>query len=206
MFDPDVAGRRGGDSLGAPGGNGMSRLSRSRPLLSEPISGLAAARDAARRSRKRASALASGPGSRAPIVCSDGIAAGCSSDVAAAGAASLREASPGEFLAYAARTMRSVVIDLTSERQALRRGGDLDRVTLNISIMESAEADDEPLRVDEALTELAQVEPRLSQVVEMRYFGGFTEAEIGAALGITERTVRRDWEKARLLMRAMLTG
>jgi RNA polymerase sigma factor (TIGR02999 family) len=123
-----------------------------------------------------------------------------------AGAASLREASPGEFLAYAARAMRSVVIDLTRERQALRRGGDLGRVTLNTTIMDSVESDDEPLRVDEALKELALVESRLSQVVEMRYFGGFTEAEIGAALGITERTVRRDWEKARLLMRAMLTG
>jgi RNA polymerase sigma factor (TIGR02999 family) len=123
-----------------------------------------------------------------------------------AGAASLREASPGEFLAYAARTMRSVVIDLTRERQALRRGGDLERMTLNTPIMDLVAADDEPLRVDEALTELAQVEPRLSQVVEMRYYGGFTETEIGAALGVTERTVRRDWEKARLLMRTMLSG
>jgi RNA polymerase sigma factor (TIGR02999 family) len=123
-----------------------------------------------------------------------------------AGAASLREASPGEFLVYAARAMRSVVIDLSRERQALRRGGDLERITLNTPIMDQVAADDEPLRVDEALTELARVEPRLGQVVEMRYFGGFTEAEIGAALGVTERTVRRDWEKARLLMRAMLTG
>jgi RNA polymerase sigma factor (TIGR02999 family) len=122
-----------------------------------------------------------------------------------AGAASLRDASPGQFLAYAARAMRSVVIDLARERQALRRGGDLDRMTLNTAILDAGAADDEPLRVDGALTELAQVEPRLCQVVEMRYFGGFTEVEIGEALGVTERTVRRDWEKARLLMRAMLT-
>jgi RNA polymerase sigma factor (TIGR02999 family) len=122
-----------------------------------------------------------------------------------AGAASLRDASPGQFLAYAARTMRSVVIDLARERQALRRGGDLDRMTLNTAILDR-EGAEEPLRVDEALTELARVEPRLSQVVEMRYFGGFTEAEIGAALGVTDRTVRRDWEKARLLMRAMLSS
>jgi RNA polymerase sigma factor (TIGR02999 family) len=122
-----------------------------------------------------------------------------------AGAASLRHAAPGQFLAYAARTMRSVVIDLVRERQALRRGGDLDRMTLNTTIMDVAASGDEPLRVDEALIELARVEPRLSQVVEMRYFGGFTETEIGTALGVTERTVRRDWEKARLLMRAMFT-
>ncbi|HTZ71093.1 MAG TPA: ECF-type sigma factor [Acetobacteraceae bacterium] len=121
-----------------------------------------------------------------------------------AGAAALREASPGQFLAYAARTMRSVVIDLARERQALRRGGDLARMTLNTAVVDAVAAEDEPLQIDEALQELAKVEPRLSQVVEMRYFGGFTEAEIGAALGVTERTVRRDWEKARLLLRAML--
>jgi len=121
------------------------------------------------------------------------------------GAASLRDASPGPFLAYASRAMRSVVIDLVRERQALRRGGDLDRMTLSTTIIESVGADDEPVRVDAALTELAQLEPRVCQVVELRYFGGFTETEIGAALGVTERTVRRDWRKARALMRAMLT-
>lgn len=121
-----------------------------------------------------------------------------------ANAQALRAASPGEFLAYAARTMRSIVIDLARERQAARRGGDLNRVPLNTEVMENA-AEDEPLRIDEALQGLAAVEPRLAQVVEMRYFGGFTETEIGEALGVTERTVRRDWEKARLLLRAMLS-
>jgi RNA polymerase sigma factor (TIGR02999 family) len=122
-----------------------------------------------------------------------------------AGAAALRDASPGPFLAYASRAMRSVVIDLARERQALRRGGDLERLTLATTIIESVVADDEPLRIDAALGELAELEPRLCQVVEMRYFGGFTETEIAAALGITERTVRRDWRKARGLMVAMLT-
>jgi RNA polymerase sigma factor (TIGR02999 family) len=122
-----------------------------------------------------------------------------------AGAAALRDTAPGKFLAYAARAMRSVVIDLVRERQALRHGGGLQRMTLNTGILESLEADDEPQAIDEALIELAKVEPRLSQVVEMRYFGGFTDAEIGVALGVSERTVRRDWDKARLLIRAMLT-
>jgi RNA polymerase sigma factor (TIGR02999 family) len=122
-----------------------------------------------------------------------------------AGAASLRDASPGQFLAYAARTMRSVVIDLARERQAARRGGDLARLTLSTTVIEGTAAEDEPLEIDRALQQLAELEPRLSQVVEMRYFGGFTEAEIGVALGVTERTVRRDWDKARLLLRAMLT-
>jgi len=112
--------------------------------------------------------------------------------------------SSGEFLAYASRVMRSVVIDLVRERQAECRGGDAARITLNTEVMEQAVGEDEPLLVDQALESLAKLEPRLCQVVEMRYFGGFTEAEIGAALGLTDRTVRRDWEKARLLLRAML--
>jgi RNA polymerase sigma factor (TIGR02999 family) len=120
-------------------------------------------------------------------------------------AAALRDASPDKFLAYAARAMRSVVIDLVRERRALRHGGGLQRMTLNTTIVESLESNDEPQAIDEALTELAAVEPRLSQVVEMRYFGGFTDNEIGVALGVSERTVRRDWDKARLLIRAMLT-
>jgi RNA polymerase sigma factor (TIGR02999 family) len=123
-----------------------------------------------------------------------------------AGAPALRESAPAQFLAYAARTMRSVVIDLARERQTLRRGGDHDLITLNTAVIDGAAAEEEPLELDRALKQLAEVEPRLSQVVELRYFGGFTEAEIGAALGVTERTIRRDWDKARLLLRAMLSG
>jgi RNA polymerase sigma factor (TIGR02999 family) len=121
-----------------------------------------------------------------------------------AGAGAKCEASRGQFMAYAARTMRSVVVDLIREGQAQRRGGDLQRVTLNTAVMDAALAADEPLTIDEALKALATVEPRLCQVVEMRYFAGLTEEEIGAALGVTERTVRRDWTKARLLLRSML--
>jgi RNA polymerase sigma factor (sigma-70 family) len=61
------------------------------------------------------------------------------------------------------------------------------------------------MRVDEALQQLATLDQRLAQVVEMRYFAGMTESEIAEALGITERTVRRDWEKARLLLAHALT-
>jgi RNA polymerase sigma factor (sigma-70 family) len=102
--------------------------------------------------------------------------------------------------------MRSVVIDLIREQRAARRGGDIQRMTLSTTILDRVATDDEPLAVDEALTELAEVDPRLSQVLEMRYFGGFSDAEIAAALGMSARTVRRDCEKARLLIRAMLTG
>ena len=111
------------------------------------------------------------------------------------------------FFAYASKVMRSVIIDAVRERQAERRGGDLQRMTLNTQIADNLPAgEDELLKVHEALDVLAQHEPRLAKVVEMRYFGGYTEAEIGEALELTERTVRRDWDKARLLLGAMLTG
>ena len=101
--------------------------------------------------------------------------------------------------------MRSVIIDSVRERQAERHGGKAERLTLHTQLLDSADSGNEDvLRVHEALDTLAQAEPRLAQVVEMRYFGGYTEAEIAEALELTERTVRRDWDKARLLLGAML--
>jgi RNA polymerase sigma factor (TIGR02999 family) len=109
------------------------------------------------------------------------------------------------FFAYASSVMRSVIIDAVRERQAERHGGGAERLTLHTQLLDSANGDNEDLlRVHEALDVLAQAEPRLAQVVEMRYFGGYTEAEIAEALELTERTVRRDWDKARLLLAAML--
>jgi RNA polymerase sigma factor (sigma-70 family) len=67
-----------------------------------------------------------------------------------------------------------------------------------------ATSEDDVLRISEALDELALAAPRAVQVVEMRYFAGMTEREVAEALGVTERTVRRDWEKARLLLHAAL--
>ena len=109
------------------------------------------------------------------------------------------------FFAYASKVMRSVIIDSVRERQAQRRGGGLVEVTLDTQAgagLPSGEA--EILQVHEALLALEQAEPRLATVVEMRYFGGYSETEIGEALGLTERTVRRDWDKARLLLMAAL--
>jgi RNA polymerase sigma factor (TIGR02999 family) len=108
------------------------------------------------------------------------------------------------FFAYAAEVMRNVIVDQIRERHALRRGGGERHLTLDTALGDGLADDDEALQVHEALDSLAQLEPRLAQVVEMRYFGGMTEAEIGEALGVTERTVRRDWEKARLLLASML--
>lgn len=110
------------------------------------------------------------------------------------------------FMAYAATTMRSIVIDFVRRRSAERRGGDLQRITLDTLAAEQlgATTDDEILEVHEALETLADVDARLVKVVEMRYFAGLTDVEIGAALGVTDRTVRRDWERARLLLAQIL--
>jgi RNA polymerase sigma factor (TIGR02999 family) len=109
------------------------------------------------------------------------------------------------FMDYAATTMRSVVIDFVRRRSAERRGGVAEHVTLNTAAAQSLGAsDDEILAVHDALHTLGKVDARLVQVVEMRYFAGLTDAEIGAALGVTDRTVRRDWDRARLLLADML--
>jgi RNA polymerase sigma factor (TIGR02999 family) len=121
------------------------------------------------------------------------------------GSGQLRQDDRRAFFAYASRVMRSVIVDTVRERQAERRGGDLTELTLDTGIAASVPAGEQQLlHVHEALAALEQAEPRLATVVEMRYFGGYSEAEIGLALDLTERTVRRDWDKARLLLLTLL--
>lgn len=109
------------------------------------------------------------------------------------------------FLAYAASTMRSVVVDYVRQRNAERRGGGVPRESLtDQDAADNSPPDEEVLMVHDALESLAAVDSRLAQVVEMRYFGGFTDAEIGQALNVTDRTVRRDWNRARLLLAGLL--
>jgi len=111
------------------------------------------------------------------------------------------------FLGYAARVMRALAIDAARARMAVKRGGADEHVTLDTFISESVVAEaDEVLKVHEALEELAEVDERLARVVEMRYFGGLSEREIAECLEITERTVQRDWHKARLYLAASLRG
>jgi RNA polymerase sigma factor (TIGR02999 family) len=113
-----------------------------------------------------------------------------------------------QFLSYAAHVMRSIVVDFVRESSAARRGGQDAHVPLDSepAAVSPSRAESEVLRVNEALEQLATVSKRLVSVVEMRYFAGMTEVEIGEALGLTERTVRRDWEKARLVLAAALKG
>ena len=106
------------------------------------------------------------------------------------------------FLRYVGHVMRSVIVDMVRGKLADRRGGGAEHVTLNSEIRDGAAMsnEDEILGVHEALDELSKVDARLVQVVEMRYFAGMTEQEIADTLGMNERTVRRDWQKARLLL------
>lgn len=109
------------------------------------------------------------------------------------------------FLAYAATTMRSIVIDFVRRRTADRRGGLAEHVTLDTRAAAQLGAqDDEILAVHEALQSLQRVDPHLVRLVELRYFAGLSDEEIGAVLGVTDRTVRRHWERARLLLVELL--
>ncbi len=107
------------------------------------------------------------------------------------------------FFTYAAKTMRNIVIDFARRRQADRRGGAAERVTLDSRLLGGVE-DTSVIDVDNALGELEALDPTLAQVVEMRYFGGYTDAEIAAAMDIADRTVRRHWDKARAFILAQL--
>jgi RNA polymerase sigma factor (TIGR02999 family) len=109
------------------------------------------------------------------------------------------------FLSYASRVMRSIVVDLIRQKLTLKNGGNVTEITLNTNIVESVcVPENEVLRINEALEELATIDERLALVVEMRYFGGLSEHEIAEALGLSTRTVERDWEKAKLFLQNTL--
>jgi RNA polymerase sigma factor (TIGR02999 family) len=107
---------------------------------------------------------------------------------------------PNQFLAYAAQAMRGLVIDRLRARQAQKRGGGLDITSLDTHAAEQASGPEHLQHVSDALDELATIEPELANVVDLKFFCGFTLAEVARMKGISERTVQRHWEKARLLL------
>ncbi|MBL0122643.1 MAG: sigma-70 family RNA polymerase sigma factor [Betaproteobacteria bacterium] len=109
-----------------------------------------------------------------------------------------------QFLAYASRTLRSIIIDTIREERALRRGGDFDLVTLDTAIQEGIGAAVDVEAVNTAMDDLAKLDPALARLVEMRFFGGMSAVEIAEALGMSERTVQREWTKARALLLTMI--
>ncbi len=108
------------------------------------------------------------------------------------------------FFAYAARAMRGLIIDYVRERRALKRGGAFQLTTLDTAKADGAQADDELAALGEALDALAQADAPLAELVELKFFGGLNFAEIAALRGVSERTVQRDWAKARLILHGLL--
>lgn len=104
------------------------------------------------------------------------------------------------FLAYAGRAMRGLVIDRVRERQSGKRGGGLDFTALDTQIAEDCAQPERLSALADALDELARLEPELATVVDLKYFCGFGFAEIAQLQGVSERSVQRRWEKARLLL------
>ncbi len=104
------------------------------------------------------------------------------------------------FLAYAARAMRGLLIDYVRSRRAQKRGGDFEITSLPTELPAGAAAEGELEEIAEALDALGAVEPRLAQLVDLKFFCGFSFVEIAELQGISERTAQRDWDKARILL------
>ncbi len=109
------------------------------------------------------------------------------------------------FMGYAARVMRGLIIDYVRRRQASKRGGLFEIVALETTVADKLADEHELQRISDALDELATVEPELAQVVDLKFFCGFSFAEIGVMRNLSERTVQRQWEKARLYLHRVLS-
>ena len=110
----------------------------------------------------------------------------------------------GHFMAYAARAMRGLIIDYARSRRALKRGGQFEITSLTAEVAEKPVEDRELARISEALDELAKTDPRLAELVDLKFFCGFSFAEIAAMRSLSERTVQRNWEKARIYLHRCL--
>jgi len=104
------------------------------------------------------------------------------------------------FMGYAARVMRGLVIDHARERHAQKRGGLFELTSLDTEGIDNAVDHRELVQIGEALDELVKVEPALAEVVDLKFFCGFSFAEIASMRGVSERTAQRNWEKARIYL------
>lgn len=112
----------------------------------------------------------------------------------------------GHFFALVAVAMRHVMVDRARARRARKREGSLEHIPLEDAQVAAADQAEVLLIINDAIDRLAREEPRLAQVVDYRFFGGLSDEEIAEALGVTPRTVQRDWCKARMLLRHALSG
>jgi RNA polymerase sigma factor (TIGR02999 family) len=108
------------------------------------------------------------------------------------------------FMAYASRVMRGLIIDYARNRHADKRGGLFEITSIGTEGAELIPDSRELTRISDALDELATVDPRLAQVVDLKFFCGFSFGEIAAMQTVSERTVQRDWEKARIYLHRAL--
>jgi RNA polymerase sigma factor (TIGR02999 family) len=118
----------------------------------------------------------------------------------------LEFASRGQFLAYAARAMRGLMIDYVRARRAKKRGGEF-HITgsgAEFDFRDDDQSPEELIQLGSALETLAQVDPALAQLVDLHFFCGFSLAELAELRGVSERTVQREWRKARLLLHRTL--
>jgi RNA polymerase sigma factor (TIGR02999 family) len=104
------------------------------------------------------------------------------------------------FFALAARAMRQILVDYARQRSSLKRGGDRTPVIFDGDAIAVETVAEEMVGIDRALARLEVLDERLARIVEWRFFGGMTEDEVAEALGVTARTVRRDWQKARAFL------
>lgn len=112
----------------------------------------------------------------------------------------------GRFMAYAAKVMRGLIIDYARQRRAQKRGGGFEITSVDIEVQGNPADYQELTRIGAAIDELATLDASLAQVVDLKFFCGFSFAEIAAMRGISERTVQRHWEKARIYLRQALRG
>ena len=109
------------------------------------------------------------------------------------------------FMAYAARVMRGIIIDYARSKHAQKRGGQFEITSIRTDVAAMGVPDAGMLtRLSEALTELATVDERLARIVDLKFFCGFSFSDIAAMLRVSERTVQRDWEKARIYLHHVL--
>jgi len=110
------------------------------------------------------------------------------------------------FVAVAAQLMRRIMVDHARERRSLKRGGGAPKVPLDDVALVTETRSEELLALDEALEKLAVLDPRKSQIVELRYFGGLTVEETAAFLKLSDRTVKREWRMAKVWLYRALSG
>lgn len=113
-------------------------------------------------------------------------------------------ANRSHFYAVAAKAMRQILINYAEERQALKRGGDWQKVTFDDALIQPEQNLQNLLAVNDALVKVEAIDAGLAALVEMRFFAGMTENEIADALNVTDRTVRRNWIKAKALLGRLL--